>query len=168
MENREEFSYALFKLLKEKEDEIKKLREEVKALSLLIKKERRDLEHFQKRWKEEENERKIKQRGEIISSLLHIIDSLDGAKSKSNDKNLIEGLELIEKQFIDFLKKEGVEEVGFVGENFDPSLHQVISIDITNSDEEDGKISEVYRKGYKIKDFLIRPAYVKVYKKEVN
>ncbi len=168
MENREEFSDVLFKLLKEKEEEIKRLKEEVKTLSLLIKKERRDLEHFQKRWKEEEDERKIKQRGEIISSLLHIIDSLDDAKSKTNDKNLIQGLELIEKQFIDFLKDEGVEEVGFVGEKFDPSLHQAISIETTNNGEDDGTIIEVYRKGYKIKDFLIRPAYVKVYKKEVN
>lgn len=168
MENRKEFSYALFKILKEKEEEIRKLREEVKALSLLIKKERRDLQHFQKRWKEEENERKIKQRGEIISSLLHILDSLEGAKSRSVDKKFIEGIELIEKQFIDFLKSEGVEEVGFVGEKFDPSLHQVVSIDITNDENNDGKVSEVYRKGYKIKDFLIRPAYVKVYKKEVN
>lgn len=168
MEDREEFSYALFKILKEKEEEIKKLKEEVKALSLLIKKERRDLEHFQKRWKEEEDNRKLKQKGEIISSLLYIIDSLDGAKSKSNDKNLIEGLELIEKQFLDFLNKEGIEEIGFVGENFDPSFHQAIGVDLTNKDEEDGKISEVFRKGYKIGNFLIRPAYVKVYKKEVN
>lgn len=168
MENREEFSNVLFKLLKEKQEEIKKLKEEVKALSLLIKKERRDLEHFQKRWKEEEEERKTKQRGEIISSLLHIIDSLNDAKSKTNDENLIQGLELIEKQFIDFLKEEGVEEVGTVGEEFNPSLHQVISIETTNNGEDDGTIIEVYRKGYKIKDFLIRPAYVKVYKKEVN
>jgi len=168
MENREEFSNVLFKLLKEKQEEIKKLKEEVKALSLLIKKERRDLEHFQKRWKEEEEERKTKQRGEIISSLLHIIDSLNDAKSKTNDENLIQGLELIEKQFIDFLKEEGVEEVGTVGEEFNPSLHQAISVETTNNGEDDGKIIEVYRKGYKIKDFLIRPAYVKVYKKEVN
>jgi len=168
MENREEFSNVLFKLLKEKQEEIKKLKEEVKALSLLIKKERRDLEHFQKRWKEEEEERKTKQRGEIISSLLHIIDSLNDAKSKTNDENLIQGLELIEKQFIDFLKEEGVEEVGTVGEEFNPSLHQAINIEPTNNGEDDGKIIEVYRKGYKIKDFLIRPAYVKVYKKEVN
>lgn len=168
MENREEFSNVLFKLLKEKQEEIKKLKEEVKALSLLIKKERRDLEHFQKRWKEEEEERKTKQRGEIISSLLHIIDSLNDAKSKTNDENLIQGLELIEKQFIDFLKEEGVEEVGTVGEEFNPSLHQAISVETTNNGEDDGTIIEVYRKGYKIKDFLIRPAYVKVYKKEVN
>ncbi|HON84178.1 MAG TPA: nucleotide exchange factor GrpE, partial [Caldisericia bacterium] len=157
MENREEFSNVLFKLLKEKQEEIKKLKEEVKALSLLIKKERRDLEHFQKRWKEEEEERKTKQRGEIISSLLHIIDSLNDAKSKTNDENLIQGLELIEKQFIDFLKEEGVEEVGTVGEEFNPSLHQAINIEPTNNGEDDGKIIEVYRKGYKIKDFLIRP-----------
>jgi len=168
MENREEFSDVLFKLLKEKEEEIKRLKEEVRSLSLLIKKERRDLEHFQKRWKEEEDERKAKQKGEIISSLLHIIDSLDDAKNKTNDKNLIQGLELIEKQFIDFLKDEGVEEVGVKGEKFDPSLHQAISIETTNNGEDDGTIIEVYRKGYKIKDFLIRPAYVKVYKKEVN
>lgn len=168
MENREEFSYVLFKILKEKEKEIKRLKEEVKSLSLLIKKERRDLEHFQRKWKDEEDSRKTKQRGEIISSLLHIIDSIEGAKREKIDENFLNGLNLIEKQFMDFLKNEGVEEVGKIGEQFDPSLHQVVAIDITNKDEEDGKISEVYRKGYKIKNYLIRPAYVKVYKKEVN
>lgn len=168
MEKRDDLTYALFKVLKEKEDELRRLKEEVKTLTLLIKKERRDLEHFQRKWQEEENLRNIRNKGEIISSLLHIYDSIEGAKSKIKDENLLNGLLLIEKQFLDFLKKEGVEEIGNVGEKFDPSLHQVISIDITNKDEEDGVISEVYRKGYKIKDYLIRPAYVKVYKKEVN
>lgn len=82
MEKRDDLTYALFKVLKEKEDELRRLKEEVKTLTLLIKKERRDLEHFQRKWQEEENLRNIKNKGEIISSLLHIYDSIEGLKVK--------------------------------------------------------------------------------------
>lgn len=168
MTKRENFTPYLMEIIKEKERRIKKLKEEIKALSLLIKKERRDFQHFQNKIMMEEEKRKKTQRGEIISSLLNILDSFEGAKLNFKDDNLRKGIELIEKQFIDFLKSEGVEEIGKVGEDFDPNLHHVVSIDITDDKEKDGKISKVLRKGYRISDLILRPAYVRVYKKEVN
>lgn len=168
MTRKEDFTPYLMEVIKDKERKIRKLKEEVRALSLLIKKERRDFRHFQRKIEMEEDKRRKVQRGEIISSLLSILDSFEGAKMNFKDEKLKEGLELIEKQFIDFLKNEGVEEVGEVGEDFNPDLHQVVSIDVTNDKEKDGKISKVLRKGYRIDDLLLRPAYVKVYKKEVN
>jgi len=168
MTKREDLTPYLIEVIKDKERKIKELKEEIRALSFLIKKERREFRHFQKKIEREEEKRKLSQRGEIISSLLNILDSFEGAKINFKDEKLRKGLELIEKQFIDFLKNEGVEEIGKTGESFNPHIHQVISIDLTNDEEMDGKISAVLRKGYKIGDLLLRPAYVKVYKKEVN
>jgi len=168
MTKREDLTPYLIEVIKDKERKIKELKEEIRALSFLIKKERREFRHFQKKIEREEEKRKLSQRGEIISSLLNILDSFEGAKINFKDEKLRKGLELIEKQFIDFLKNEGVEEIGKTGESFNPHIHQVVSIDLTNDEEKDGKISAVLRKGYKIGDLLLRPAYVKVYKKEVN
>ena len=74
---------------------------------------------------------------------------------------LTEGLELIFKSAKDMLTKLGVEEFGAVGEKFDPNIHNaVMHIEDDTLGEEE--IIEVFQKGYKRGDKIIRHAMVKV------
>jgi len=71
------------------------------------------------------------------------------------------GIENIKKQFQDFLKANGVEEMKVVGEKFDPLMHEAVeSVD----GGESGKIIEEARRGYLVNGEVLRPAKVKVYK----
>jgi len=91
----------------------------------------------------------------FLLPLLDIMDSFDRAGI------LDAGIEGIKKQFEDFLKANGVEEMKVVGEKFDPLKHEAIeSVD----GGESGRIIEEVRRGYLVNGEVFRPAKVKVYK----
>ena len=100
--------------------------------------------------------------GDIISSLLPVIDNLEkAAGAKTEDENYKQGVELVLKQFNDVLTKFGVEEIKTVGETFDPEIHDAVS-SIQDEQKGEKEIVEVYRKGYKIGTRVIRHAMVVV------
>ncbi|MBN2546250.1 MAG: nucleotide exchange factor GrpE [Spirochaetes bacterium] len=103
----------------------------------------------------------------IINDFLTILDdfqrAIDSAKVEENldIKNFVEGIEMIEKQFIDLLfKKYGTKKFGDKGEKFDPLLHQALMME--EGDYKDETILEVFRKGYMLHDRVVRHAQVKV------
>lgn len=100
--------------------------------------------------------------GDIISTMLPIMDNLDrAAEAKSEDTNYKDGVISVVKQFEDSLKKFGLEEIESVGKKFDPELHEAVShIEDVNKGEKE--IVEVYRKGYRIGMKVIRHAMVVV------
>jgi molecular chaperone GrpE len=124
-----------------------------------------------------ENEKKImeKQKTQAIDyatekfakDLLPIADTLEIAikniKAKDDEcvKEMLEGVELTLKKMMDTFKNHGIEAVEH--EEFDPNLHQAVQ-QVASEDHEDGQIVEVYQKGYKLKDRLIRPSMVTICK----
>jgi molecular chaperone GrpE len=88
--------------------------------------------------------------------------ALKSAKTGNNMDSIIVGLDMINKEFAKMLKEEGVEEIQC--EKFDPNVCE--ALDYVESGEEDGKILEVYQKGYKMNGKLIRTAKVKVAKND--
>lgn len=125
-----------------------------------------------------ENDKKImeKQKQQAIDyatekfakDLLPVIDTLELAvkniKSTEDDcvKEMVEGVELTLKKMIDTFKNHGIEEV--IHDEFDPNLHQAVQ-QVESDEHEDGEIVEIYQKGYKLKDRLIRPSMVTICKK---
>jgi molecular chaperone GrpE len=103
----------------------------------------------------------------LITSLLPVIDSLEQALQsvdKTQDKNTAEGLELTMKLFLDALTKMDVEQLNPIGEAFDPTHHEAMSM------QEDASVAPntvlmVFQKGFKLNDRVIRPARVIVSKK---
>ena len=101
----------------------------------------------------------------IILKILPILDNFEKAEQeipleRKKDK-LLEGFLQIKRQFKDFLKNQGIEEIKTIGENFDPSFHE--AVEMTDSKKgESGKVIEEVKKGYKLQDQVIRPAKVKV------
>lgn len=107
-------------------------------------------------------------REDVACLILPIVDHLHLARAsleKSKDiKKIKEGLNLILKQFDDFLERLSIEEIKCSGEKFDPTYHEAVCFEETEAEEEN-KILDVLKIGYKIYDKPIRCAQVKVSKK---
>ena len=79
-------------------------------------------------------------------------------------KNLIIGLEIVEKEILTTLEKYNVKPVDPLGEKFDYNFHQAM-FEVPTNEEEPGKVVEVSQKGYMLHDRLVRPAMVGISKK---
>ena len=103
---------------------------------------------------------------DVIEQILPFVDNLARATAVevTNDdaKQLLEGIKLVERQFVETLTSIGVEEIKAVGEKFDPNLHNaVMHVDDEAIDGEE-IIVEEFMKGYVYKDKVIRHSTVKV------
>ena len=103
---------------------------------------------------------------EVLEQILPFVDNLARATAvevTSDDaKQLLEGIKLVERQFIETLTSIGVEEIKAVGEKFDPNLHNaVMHVDDESIDGEEIVVEE-FIKGYKYKEKVIRHSTVKV------
>lgn len=103
----------------------------------------------------------------IILKILDLIDefeiALKALKKDMSKIKEIEGIEIIYKKFVDMLNKEEVKPIKSVGEPFDPFIHEVLLSEKTDEYPEDTIIEEI-KKGYYLKDKVLRPALVKIAK----
>lgn len=106
------------------------------------------------------------QEGKIdaIKNILVIGDTLDRALSMDIDEKSKQGIELIQKQFIETMNALGVEEINPIGEIFTPETAEAIAIVDGGEGEESGTVKQVFKKGYKLTDKTIRYAQVVVVK----
>ena len=86
----------------------------------------------------------------------------DDLEASSILKNLVVGLESVEKEMHVVFERNGVKPFESMGDTFNPELHQAVSY--KNSDKKSGVIIEEMQKGYKIAERLLRPAMVTVSK----
>lgn len=132
-----------------------------------------EMENYKKRV-EREKSQFIKFGNEnILRDLIEVVDNFErtvqALKFDEDDKmkNVVIGIEMVSKQFIDTLAKYGLKEVLALGEIFDPNLHEAIA----QEDREGAKTMEVlqvHQKGYTLNERLIRPARVVVQKENNN
>ena len=118
-----------------------------------------------------ENERatlSAEAREKLLVRLLPIVDDFERALQNLPEglKNepWISGVSLIEKKLKTLLEQEGVSEVPAKDAEFDPRVHEAVQHDEESQGEKD-YVAEVYQKGYKMGDKVIRPAMVKVARK---
>lgn len=104
----------------------------------------------------------------IQSFALEILPVLDNCEralalkaEDSNDENYRKGFEMVFRQLSQALKKEGVEEIDALDQEFDPNWMQAMMTEQVEG-VEPGKVTAVLQKGYKLKDRLLRAAMVKV------
>ena len=125
-----------------------------------------DLQNFRKRAAREKEDALKYANGAFLERLIPILDNFDmGMTAARNDKNsaILTGLEMVAKQFQDFLTETGVQPIDAVGQKFDPNLHEAIAQEASSSVPE-GHVVKQLRRGYKLKDRLLRPANVVVSK----
>lgn len=103
---------------------------------------------------------------EVVIDFLGVLDNLERALSAADSTedfdSLHRGVEITLKDAMKVLEKWGVSEVPALGEEFDPEKHEAFMTVESSSSDEDEKVVEVLRKGYRLKDKLIRPSLVKV------
>lgn len=128
---------------------------------------RADLDNFRKRALREKEEAIRYANNGLLERLLPVIDNfelgLDAAKTAADTASILQGMSMVQKQLQDFLKNNGLEEVQAEGESFDPNKHDAVSQEFS-ADIPDGHVIRQVRKGYKIKDRLIRASSVIVSK----
>ena len=97
--------------------------------------------------------------GEAIAAILPVIDNLERALQFSEGDKVVEGVRMTMNQFADILKKLGIEVIET--EVFDPTYHNAVMHE-ENDELGEGVITDVFQKGYKKGDRVIRYAMVKV------
>ena len=102
----------------------------------------------------------------VADNFVRVIESISliNKDDKHKVKPLIEGVDLIFKDFLKTLEKFEIKQIDCLGKKFDPNFHQAVSEEINNS-KETGEIIKVIQIGYLIKDRLLRPASVVIAKK---
>ena len=105
----------------------------------------------------------------VADNFTRVMNSISLIKTddKNNVKPLVDGIDLIFKDFINTLGKFEIKKVECLGKQFDPNFHQAMSEEL-NNEKQPGEIIKVIQDGYFIKDRLLRPASVVVAKKDEN
>lgn len=102
-------------------------------------------------------------KADCMKSLLGVLDNFDRALSVDNSdfESYKKGVEMIYTNFCEILKNLGVEAFGEKGEAFDPNFHNGV-MHIEDDSLGENVIAEVFSKGYKLGDRVLRPAMVQV------
>ena len=88
---------------------------------------------------------------------------LDAARNATDATSVLQGMSMVHRQLQDFIRSQGLEEVPTDGEVFDPNKHDAVSQEFS-AEVPEGKVIRQVRKGYKLKDRLLRAASVIVSK----
>ncbi|TVQ95368.1 MAG: nucleotide exchange factor GrpE [Desulfovibrionales bacterium] len=124
-----------------------------------------DTENLKKRLHREKEEFCKFATESVLEDLLPVLDNLDlalehGGKTGTG-KELLNGVEMTRKLFLDILSRHELEPLGQAGEDFDPNWHEALAQQ-PHPDLDPGKICQVVQKGYRLKGRLLRPAKVLV------
>jgi len=142
--------------------EMEELKQELEEYRRALLQTRADFENYKRRTARHFEEIGEFAKSELLKKMLPIVDDFERALSFENNP-YAEGMKMIYRQLIDFLKKEGVERMETVGKEFDPNLHEAVGW--VESEDKDGTIVEEVQAGYTYKGKLLRPAKVKVARK---
>ena len=101
-----------------------------------------------------------------VDNLQRALEAVPDDKSQLSEpiKNLVIGLEIVEKEMINSLEKNNIKQITPLGEKFDYNLHQAM-FEVPTTEKEPGYVVEVSQKGYLLFDRLVRPAMVGISKK---
>ena len=146
-----------------KDLEIKKLREQLKTLQDQQLRTLAEYDNFRKRTEKEKLAIYTDATAAAAAEILPIADNIERAleAKDADEQSLRKGIEMIESQLHNTLKKLGVEEMAGVGEEFNPDLHNAVS-HIEDENFEENVVSAVYQKGYLLGDKVVRHAMVQV------
>lgn len=119
-----------------------------------------EYENYRRRTQNQSAQRYADGRNDVIAALFPIGDNLERAMSSCVDENTKQGLDMILKTYKKVLEGEGVEEIDPVGQPFDAAVAEAIMAMPCTDGEESGIVKQVYVKGYKKGDKILRYAQV--------
>ena len=121
-----------------------------------------EYDNFRKRTQKEKDRIYADAQADTTAKFLGIFDNLERAVAQETaDEAYKKGVVMIQSSYMDVLKKLGVEQFGEVGDAFDPNFHNAVMHE-ENPDLGESVLSDVFQRGFKLGDRVIRPAMVKV------
>lgn len=127
-----------------------------------LKRNMAEFDNFKKRISKEKDMMYNTISANIVSELLPILDNFDKAlNAETTDESYKNGMVMIYNQLMETLNKLGAEEIEALNTTFDPNFHEAV-MHVEDENYGEKEVTEVFRKGYKIGDKIIRHAMVKV------
>ena len=161
-----------------KEQETKAIKDDLANLGKALEEERKrneellknlrylqaDFENYRKRVDREIRELEEFSTMGVVRKLIPVLDDLDlavASATRAEDKGLLEGVRMVQKNLGSALESEGLREIKAVGEPFNPSTHEAVD-KVQGTDNPEDTVIEEMRKGYTFKGKVLRPSAVKV------
>ena len=124
-----------------------------------------DFENYKKRSAREKEEAIKYANSSLLERLIAIVDNfelgLEAARGEGKNSPVFSGMSMVLKQLMDFLTEQGLQPVDATGQKFDPNLHEAIAHEPSEQFPE-GVVIRQTRRGYRMKDRLLRPSSVVV------
>jgi molecular chaperone GrpE len=124
-----------------------------------------DFENYKKRSAREKEEAIKYANSSLLERLVAIIDNfelgLEAARAEGENSPIFSGMSMVLKQLMDFLTDNGLQPIDAAGQKFDPNLHEAIAHEPSDEFPEEVVIRQT-RRGYRMKDRLLRPSSVVV------
>ena len=137
--------------------------EELKAAKDQLLRLAAEFDNFRKRSQKEKEERSLNAKASVLKAFLPVLDNFTRAAEAEakNAEDYKKGVEMILAQFAGVFTAEGAESYGESGEPFDPTIHNAVT-HTENPELGENVITEVYTRGCRLKDKIIREAVVGV------
>lgn len=122
-----------------------------------------EYDNYRKRSQREKEAAYSDSKADVISEILPVLDNFERAAMNEDapDEDYKKGIKMIFQQFDNVLKKLGVEPFGEKGDEFDPNMHNAV-MHIEDEELPENTVAQVFAKGYKIGDKVVRHATVQV------
>jgi molecular chaperone GrpE len=147
------------------EDDCEGLQADLDRFRDLALRSQADFENYKKRSAREKEEAIKYANSSLLEKLIAIVDNfelgLEAARAEGEKSPVFSGMSMVLKQLMDFLTDSGLQPIDATGQKFDPNLHEAIAHEPSRKFPE-GIVVRQTRRGYKMKDRLLRPSSVVV------
>jgi molecular chaperone GrpE len=154
----------LIEALEEMEKRALKAEQAAEEWEQTAKKTKADFENYKKEQPERKEKWQRKAKEELAEQMIEVMDNLERAiASAEKDSTLLQGVKMVADQLYESLEKHGLERIDAEGEEFDPNNHRAVE---TREHEEEDRVLEQKRPGYRFDDRVLREAEVVVSKSD--
>jgi molecular chaperone GrpE len=147
------------------EDDCEGLQADLDRFRDLALRSQADFENYKKRSAREKEEAIKYANSSLLEKLIAIVDNfelgLEAARAEGEKSPVFSGMSMVLKQLMDFLADSGLQPIDAAGQKFDPNLHEAIAHE-PSADVPEGTVVRQTRRGYRMKDRLLRPSSVVV------
>jgi molecular chaperone GrpE len=147
------------------QDEDESLQADLDRFRDLALRSQADFENYKKRAAREKDEAIKYANSAVLEKLIAIVDNfelgLEAARGGGKDSPIFAGMSMVLKQLMDFLTEQGLQPIDAAGQKFDPNLHEAIAHE-SSAQFAEGIVIRQTRRGYRMKDRLLRPSSVVV------
>ncbi len=149
--------------------EVDGLRDELQALNDQHLRLAAEFDNYRKRNERDRQVLATRLQRDLVSSLLDVLDDLQRIAHSSPDMDtdaVLEGVGLVEKKFVSILESAGLEPIDAEGQRFDPEIMEALMMVPTDDPARDDHVADVFQKGYRFRDAMVRPARVRVWQRD--